>query len=184
MSRYTLYIHAESDYLVNKLINNAKDYQLIYKYGVVTGILPSKDSGLDLFFPRDETIKPGETKLIGMGIKCKMTEIDTGINVGYYTYPRSSIYKTPLRLANSTGIIDSGYRGEIKSPLTNTPDIYNFTKDFNGGFDTMYDYSYEIKKGARLIQICAPDLSPFSVSFVDSLDETERGEGGFGSTGI
>lgn len=184
MSRYELYIHTESDYLVNKLINNTKDYQLIYKDGVVTGILPCKDSGLDLFFPRDETIKPGETKLIGMGIKCKMVEIATNNAVGYYTYPRSSIYKTPLRLANSTGIIDSGYRGEIKSPLTNMPDIYKFTRDFNAGFDTLYDYSYEIKKGARLIQICAPDLSPFLVTFVDSLDETERGDGGFGSTGV
>ena len=44
-------------------------------------------------------------------------------------------------------------------------------------------FDYTIEENQRLVQLCAPDLSPFKVVFVESLDETERGEGGFGSTG-
>lgn len=91
---------------------------------------------------------------------------------GYYLYPRSSIYKTPYRLANSTGIIDSGYRGHIMAML-----------------DLLMD-DFEIKnietEPVRLTQICGPGLCPIYVEMVESVDDlgkTERGEGGFGSTG-
>jgi dUTP pyrophosphatase len=92
-------------------------------------------------------------------------------SVGYYLYPRSSTgTKTPLRLANSVGIIDSGYRGNIISV-----------------FDNWKNSTYVVEKYNRLVQICPPDLSyPMSVTMVendDTLGRTERGEGGFGSTG-
>ena len=74
--------------------------------------------------------------------------------------------KTPLRLANSVGIIDQGYRGNILAAVDNNgPNIY------------------QIKKGQRLFQICSPDLTPMLVKIVQELDKTERGSGGFGSTG-
>ena len=90
-----------------------------------------------------------------------------------------------MRLANSVGIIDSGYRGEIKIPLTNYPNIGDFLNDYNNpDIDQIKKHSYLLEKGIRLVQICSPDLSPFIVKFVDVLDETDRGIGGFGSTGI
>ena len=92
-----------------------------------------------------------------------------GIPVGYYMYPRSSTgTKTPLRLANSVGIIDSGYRG-----------------NYIAVFDNWSDSTYSIQKQQRLVQICPPNISfPFFIELVDNLDtNTQRGEGGFGSTG-
>jgi dUTP pyrophosphatase len=82
----------------------------------------------------------------------------------FYLYPRSSISKTHLRLANSVGIIDRGYRGNICA---------------------MFDVkeSFIAPKGTRFVQICEPSLEPFKVVIVSELNETLRGEGGFGSTG-
>jgi dUTP pyrophosphatase len=129
------------------------------------------DSGLDLFFPEDVAIEAGETKIVPLGIRCEMTE-DVGYpnghiqNASYFLYPRSSISKTPLSLANSVGIIDSAFRGNICAALRNT------------GPST-----YIVERGQRLVQICSRYLSPFSFRLVDELSETSRGEGGFGSTG-
>jgi dUTPase len=101
-------------------------------------------------------------------------------NTGYYLYPRSSISKTRLRLANSTGIIDAGYRGHIMAMF----DVVNI-HDAEHDDDTEADYWGE--KLDRYVQICAPGLVPILVEIVDSKDLlgelTERGSGGFGSTG-
>ena len=75
--------------------------------------------------------------------------------------------KSALRLSNSVGIIDSGYRGELIAL-----------------FDNPSDKDEIIIPGQRLVQVCAGDLSPFLVTVADSLPETVRGEGGLGSTGI
>jgi len=186
MPKYTLLILPENNYIYDKIINSSDDSALVYKNDRVVAILDGKDSGLDLFIKENITIKPGETKLVGTGVRCKMINNDNKqVDVGYYMYPRSSIYKTPLRLANSVGIIDMNYRGEIKIPLTNYPNVDHFIKDaINPDINQTEKYTYEIKKGVRLVQICSPDLSPFSVRFVDNLDDTGRGNGGFGSTGI
>src|SRR5271170_6216361 len=83
----------------------------------------SDDSGLDLHFPDDITFQPHETKLIDLKIIVKLGI--ENIFENKYTYypflmiPRSSIYKTKLRLANSTGLIDKGYEGSLKLPLDN-----------------------------------------------------------------
>ena len=74
-------------------------------------------------------------------------------------------------MANSVGIIDSGYRGNIMAKVRNIP------------FNSSDDLNYKIEEGTRLFQICAPDLSPFKVRLVNELSTTSRGEGGFGSTG-
>jgi len=88
----------------------------------------------------------------------------------FYTYARSSISKTPLRLANNQGIIDAGYRGPII-----------------GMFDCVGS-DYFADALTRILQICAPGLAPIYVHVVDSVAElgsaTARGEGGFGSTGL
>ena len=102
---------------------------------------------------------------------------------GFYLYPRSSISKTRMRLANSVGIIDSGYRGDIIAAVDSigvfgSRDIWYIWKDTLS----------PIKKYDRYFQICSPNLSPFIVHIVETEEElgeqTARGAGGFGSTGL
>ena len=135
------------------------------------------DAGVDLYFPKDVTIPAGETVKIDMEIQCAAFDLN-GIRpefvmhapnlrpLSFFLYPRSSIVKTPLRLANSAGIIDSGYRGNIMAVV-----------------DNIKDYDYTVKKGQRLFQLCAPNLQEICVRVVETLGDTPRGKGGFGSTG-
>jgi dUTP pyrophosphatase len=128
------------------------------------------DSGFDLTVPDDVTFNLWETKLVDFHIQCEVQDQNKK-NVSYYLYPRSSISKTPLRLANSVGIIDAGYRGNIKAALQFFPD----------GSDNT---TFVLKKGTRLMQLCTSTLEPFnSFQLVDTLSDTTRGTGGFGSTG-
>jgi hypothetical protein len=107
---------------------------------------------------------------------------DTGkvFNTGYYMYPRSSLSKTQLRLANATGIIDAGYRGHLIGMF----DVVNIPADAQ---NNNKEYDYVGSKFDRYLQICAPGLVPILVELVNSKEElgeeTERGTGGFGSTG-
>ena len=121
------------------------------------------DSGIDLYCPETITVMPGTLHKIDMKIQCEM--ISNENNVSYYLYPRSSIVKTPLRMANSIGIIDAGYRGNIIACVDNISEV-----------------PYTIERNTRLFQICAPDLSSINLSIVNSLSVTTRGTGGFGST--
>jgi dUTP pyrophosphatase len=108
--------------------------------------------------------------------------LDSGkkYNTGYYMYPRSSISKTQLRLANSTGIIDAGYRGHLIGMF----DVVNIPSE---KLSQHNEADYLGKKYDRYLQICSPGLSPIIVEVVNSKDDlgcdTSRGEGGFGSTG-
>ena len=122
------------------------------------------DAGMDLYCPHQLIIEPNETHLIKMGIACEMT--DEYLPVSFMLVPRSSISKTPLRMSNSIGIIDSGYRGEIMASV-----------------DNISNEDYMITPGQRLFQIVHPTLYPFNTDVVKELSETERGDGGFGSTG-
>jgi len=123
----------------------------------------SQDSGYDLYCPESIEIPANSTATIDFKIRCSPNFSSVH---GYYLYPRSSISKTPLMLANSVGIIDFGYRGNLMAKVYNTSNI-----------------PFVINKHERLFQLCLPSLEPFNVSFVTTLDETERGTGGFGSTG-
>lgn len=128
------------------------------------------DAGLDLFCP-DEIICPPHSLAtpINFKIKCQMVKWAGVFDAKYISYllvPRSSISNTPLRLANSIGVIDSGYRGYIIAKV-----------------DNLSDKEYVINKGDRLFQIIRGDLEPFIFKVVDELSDTERSEGGFGSTG-
>ena len=130
------------------------------------------DSGFDLGLPTDFHLQKTCSNKIPLGVHCAMFSNDVKETPqAYYLYPRSSVVKTPIRLSNSVGIIDSGYRGEITAFV----DMIDHTQD-----------SFTIRSMDRYFQICHPSLSPFKVVLVDSLDElgfTERGGGGFGSTG-
>ena len=142
----------------------------------------NSDSGFDLYCPSFLVVEPNTTQKIDFQIKCEMINrqykgfytIDGESSAAYMLIPRSSISKSPLRMSNSIGIIDSDYRGNIMAYV-----------DHHQGFGTnKYDGPYIINKNERLFQIVLPSLEPFEVEIVeDELSETKRGEGGFGSTG-
>ena len=127
------------------------------------------DSGFDLYIPEDveylASSATKQTKKVDLKIQCAMYD-EHGVPSAFYMYPRSSISKTSFRLANNTGIIDSGYRGNL-----------------GAYFDCFSNSTEKITKGSRLLQICSPNLSPFRVVLVNNLSQTVRGAGGFGSTG-
>jgi len=126
------------------------------------------DSGFDLFIPI-EGVQHGSLTTINHKIQCAVYR--NGEPSAYYLYPRSSISKTPFIMANSVGIIDSGYRGDIISKIHN---LYHAKEEGD----------YKFINGLRLFQLCTPTLEPWdSIEIVDNLDNTERGGGGFGSTG-
>lgn len=125
------------------------------------------DAGLDLYFPGDMLIPSGETVFVDFKIQCEGLSNTDNRNVCYTLEPRSSISKTPLMLRNSRGIIDAGYRGNLKAA------VYNLSKE-----------DYTIKKGQRLFQILGRYLEPIQLKLVEELSDTERGSGGFGSTGV
>tara|TARA_B100001057_G_C22184350_1_gene694457 strand:- start:31 stop:537 length:507 start_codon:yes stop_codon:yes gene_type:complete len=130
------------------------------------------DAGLDLFNPEDIIIGPNEKGVtVDLKIQCEaFVDSSKEKNCWYYLYPRSSISKTPLRLSNSTGIIDAGYRGTIMAKVDNVKDV-----------------EYTIKAGSRLFQIVpaivTPDNMGITFEVVNSLSNTERGNRGFGSSG-
>ena len=148
------------------------------------------DSGIDLYIPEDIVIYPGETRYIDLGISCEFLE--DGKNVSYYLYPRSSLSKTPLILANHVGIIDAGYRGNIIAAVKYIPsltEIYEICRDdycLNSEKEFKQKLkSYNIKSGTRLFQICSRNLTPIDrINIVDKLSDSDRGVGGFGSTGF
>jgi dUTP pyrophosphatase len=135
------------------------------------------DSGLDLFIIQDEVIPAGQTKIVDLGICCqlrKLTDFSPTFQkymgekyYSYNMYPRSSVSKTPLRLANGVGLCDAAYTGSLKAALHNTDPVNDFT----------------IKKGERYVQLAYPNLEEVSFELVDELRDTTRGAGGFGSTG-
>ena len=132
------------------------------------------DSGFDVFVPTKTVFdKQYLSKFVDMKIKTEMIYCDPTKNTlttcAFTAYPRSSISKTPLMLANHTGIIDSGYRGSLI-----------------GAFRSFSNNEYVVDEGSRLLQICHPTLCPIFVMIVDEseLSSTERDAGGFGSTGI
>tara|TARA_B110000438_G_C15766628_1_gene629917 strand:- start:335 stop:874 length:540 start_codon:yes stop_codon:yes gene_type:complete len=145
-----------------------------------------RDSGFDLYCPNNVVFSYNTTKLVDLEIRAAAYKVEGNINdfdcdnfkiispVAFGLHCRSSIYKSNFRLANNIGIIDSGYRGNLKTAI-DFSDHHLHNDDRNP--------SNEINTGDRYFQICMGDLSPFMVVLVDELDNTNRGDGGFGSTG-
>ncbi|KAH8739957.1 deoxyuridinetriphosphatasehypothetical protein bacterial origin [Cryptosporidium ryanae] len=124
------------------------------------------DSGLDLFIVEDQTIKAGDTAFIKLGFKAAAYSIDGDKPLSYLLLPRSSISKSPLRLSNSVGLIDAGYRGELMASV-----------------DNIKNFDFEVKKGERYFQLVAFNGEKITLNVVSELDEkTSRGKSGFGST--
>ena len=155
------------------------------------------DAGFDLFLPKNDIKGEGERTGTGTQFFSKNLEqmhvnkVDFKVKccakiikynkiqcyTPFYTYARSSISKTPLRLANNQGIIDAGYRGNLIGMF----DCIHKSNDQTASCD------FYVDEYTRLLQICSPSLSPIYVEIVDKFQDlgpsTSRGDGGFGSTG-
>lgn len=108
------------------------------------------------------TILPLQRQLVGTGLKIALPE-------GYEAQirPRSGLaYKHGITVLNAPGTIDADYRGEVKVLLINLSDV-----------------AYEVKNGDRIAQMVVAPYQRINLIETDNLDETERGEGGYGSTG-
>jgi dUTP pyrophosphatase len=132
------------------------------------------DAGMDLIATSIISDTPTQITY-GLGIALEIPKGFVGL-----VFPRSSIRKTGLQLSNSVGVIDSGYRGELQA---------TFNKLFGG--EAMYD-EMKVKEiqpndfykvGDRVAQIMIIPYPPIEFDEVNELSDTERGEGGFGSTG-
>lgn len=122
------------------------------------------DAGLDLCTAEDVTLGPGERRVVGTGIAVAIPPGHVGL-----TTPRSGLAaRSGLSIVNSPGVIDSGYRGEVKLILTNLDP----------------DAKIEIKRGDRIAQLLVVPIVTVAVAERDELPPSDRGEGGLGSTGI
>ena len=123
----------------------------------------SGDAGLDLCSMEDVLLAPGEYKMVGSGIAMEIPRGYVGI-----IHPRSGMGRKGLVIKNTTGVIDSPYRGEMMLPLMNN------NKD---GF-------IHVHKGDRVAQLLIQPVAEARLIEVDELSDSDRGAGGFGSTGI
>tara|TARA_R100001591_G_C4241263_1_gene154659 strand:+ start:66 stop:575 length:510 start_codon:yes stop_codon:yes gene_type:complete len=143
------------------------------------------DAGVDLYFPDEVTIP---SKSLGLKVDLKIqaemvqevnSQLMTNIpkemlkemnieerSLSYMVVPRSSIIKTPLRMSNSIGVMDAGYRGNFMVPI-----------------DNLSDEDFIIEKHTRLFQVVSSNLNNINVKIVNKLSTSKRGTGGFGSTG-
>lgn len=122
------------------------------------------DAGADLRAAEELVLGPGQRALVGTGVAIALPE-------GYVAFavPRSGLaMRHGITLVNSPGTIDAGYRGEIKVPLLNT--------------DTEQEFRIEV--GDRIAQLVVMPVSRAEFVPVDELPESQRGAGGFGSTGV
>jgi len=121
------------------------------------------DAGLDLHAAEDAVLKPGERASVGTGIAVAIPDGYAG-----FVVPRSGLAaRHGIGVVNAPGLIDSGYRGEVRVLLINL--------DPNEPF--------EIARGERIAQLVIQHVEDATLLEVDKLPESARGVGGFGSTG-
>ena len=121
------------------------------------------DAGLDLHAVEDVVLKAGERASVGTGIAVAIPDGYAG-----FVVPRSGLAaKNGIGVVNAPGLIDSGYRGEIRVLLINLDPSEPF----------------ELARGERIAQLVIQRVEEATLREVDRLPESARGEGGFGSTG-
>lgn len=137
--------------------------KLLDPYATIPTYAKAGDAGADLYSIEDFLLWPGQRRLVRTGIAL---EIPTGF-VGL-VHPRSGLAnKFGVTVANAPGTIDAGYRGEVLVNLVN-----------HG------EYQQSFKAGDRIAQLVIQEVYQAHFTVVDELSETERGEGGHGSTGL
>jgi dUTP pyrophosphatase len=130
-------------------------------------VLPTRahegDAGLDLYACEAAHIGPGERWSVGTGVAIEIPEGHAGL-----VLPRSGLAKKHgIALVNSPGLIDSGYRGEVRVLLLNTDPAETF----------------RVEPGDRIAQLVIAPIASAEPIEVDSLTDSARGDGGFGSSG-
>ena len=131
-------------------------------------VLPTKahrgDAGLDLSACETVTIGAGERATVGTGLAVSIPEDHAGLVV-----PRSGLaMRHGLSIVNAPGVIDTGYRGEVRVILLNTDREHAFT----------------VEQGMRIAQLLVVPARAVELVEVSELTETARGDGGFGSSGL
>jgi dUTPase len=145
-------------------------------YPIATYNRSEENAGFDLFSAGNVSIGAQSVEFIPFGITARLIKVEPMPNGGsnewmrtdshFFLMPRSSIYKSGLIMANSAGVIDKSYRGELKAP------VWSITGQSS------------VQEGERWFQIVAPDMGWIRhVKLVDQLPDTSRGAGGFGSSG-
>ncbi|MGQ4518110.1 dUTP diphosphatase [Dermabacteraceae bacterium P13077] len=130
---------------------------------VSLGRAHESDAGLDLVASEDVTIPPLGRALVPTGIAIALPQGSVGM-----VCPRSGLAaKHGVTVLNGPGIVDAGYRGEVKVPLHNTDP----------------KQACELRAGDRIAQLVVLPLLPVEVTAVESLPEADRGDAGFGSSG-
>lgn len=144
------------------------------------------DSGMDVYAVDDYVIHPGETKLIPTGIKMA---VPNGYEI--QIRPKSGrALKTKMRIANSIGTVDAGFRGELQVIIENIePPIKDITYDFDDNgrpiiTSILRGSDMTIGKGEKFAQLVLMEVPKAVLFQVENLDDTERGNGGFGSTNL
>jgi dUTP pyrophosphatase len=138
------------------------------------------DAGFDVYCPTQFAIVSEKVNKVDFGLKCSASMVhhlpglsteggERRQSTGFYMYPRSSLSKTPLRLANSVGIIDAGYRGNLIGMFDYKERSVLTGGDLDQGW-------YLVERGDRLVQICAPGLVPIFVEMVGNVEELSRRE--------
>lgn len=121
------------------------------------------DAGADLHARHEVSLAPGQRALIPTGVALAIPHGFVGL-----VHPRSGMAaKHGITVVNAPGTVDAGYRGEIMVTLLNT-DMTN---------------TFEVKRGDRIAQLVIQKVELANFEVVESLDDTARGTGGFGSTG-
>lgn len=142
--------------------NQVLKFKKLNPEAVIPKYLTIGSAGFDFYCLEDNWIDINSTVILKTGLSVEIPE-------GYFMsiVPRSSTgLKTPLRQANSYGVIDSDYRGELGLLFTNTSNT-----------------PYKVSKGDRIAQGFLLPVVQFKIEEVNEINETVRGEGGFGSTG-
>lgn len=144
------------------------------------------DSGMDVYAVNDYVIHPGETKLIPTGIK---VAVPNGYEI--QIRPKSGrALKTKMRIANSIGTVDAGFRGELQVIIENIESpIKDITYDFDDNgrpiiTSILRGSDMTIGKGEKFAQLVLMEVPKAVLFQVENLDDTERGNGGFGSTNL
>jgi dUTP pyrophosphatase len=122
------------------------------------------DAGLDLPSRADIVLEPGERAMVPTGIAVAIPSGFAG-----FVLPRSGLAaRHGISLVNSPGLIDSGYRGEVTVIMLNTDRATPF----------------QVRRGDRIAQLVIQKVEEVSLTVVQDLEDTSRGESGFGSTGL
>jgi len=150
---------------------NSIKFKKLNSDAIIPSYKTSGAAGMDICSLVDATIRPGHVEVISTGLSAEIPE-------GYelQVRSRSGLAMQRMVVVNSPGTIDSDYRGEIKIIIT-------YLRGPDYPFETVGN-AFNLYKGDRIAQLVLAKVDKLPIEEVEELSETERGEGGLGSTGL